>query len=371
MMYVQQLEHLKFKSFDELINNVDSYIKEKDLNYEFAGILHDKDLDENDEIVKPHIHLQFYCQNKLSSRELKAMTKEDSMQYFDYMDNKVESFKYLIHDTNNSRSKYQYSMYDVRANFDYIDYIESTRSESSNLDDVLKEVIEGRLNYRDISKDNDLSILYVKHRQKFDNAFQIALEKKAQTEEGSRVSSIWIHSKMSGIGKTYLAKQKAQEYIENVGREMSIYQTSAGNDLFQYYKGEEIIIIDDFRAMDISYHELLRLLDPFNTTSVRSRYSNKVITADLIIITSMLSPFDYYKEVVGLENQNNEPIDQLLRRLAYVIDLKSPDDSNKKEYLSTFYVYTLDKVDKQLEKKIGYSNIPIKYSYQFNTKKKR
>jgi len=206
-MYVQQLEHLKFKSFDELIDNVDSYIKEKDLNYEFAGILHDKDLDENDEIVKPHIHLQFYCQNKLSSRELKVMTKEDSMQYFDYMDNKVESFKYLIHDTNNSRSKYQYSMYDVRANFDYIDYIESTRSESSNLDDVLKEVIEGRLNYRDISKDNDLSILYVKHRQKFDNAFQIALEKKAQTEEGSRVSSIWIHSKMSGIGKTYLDKQ--------------------------------------------------------------------------------------------------------------------------------------------------------------------
>lgn len=370
-MYVQQLEHLKFESFDELIENVDSYIKEKDLNYEYAGILHDKDLSENDEIKKPHIHLQFYCENKLSSKELKAMTKEDSMQQFEYMNNKVESFKYLIHATSNSRSKYQYSMYDVKSNFDYVDYIESTRSESSNLDDVLTEVIEGRLNYRDISKDNDLSILYVKHRQKFDNAFQIALEKKAKTEEGSRVSSIWIHSKMSGIGKTYLAKKKAQEYIENAGREMSIYQTSAGNDLFQYYKGEEIIIIDDFRAMDISYHELLRLLDPFNTTSVRSRYSNKVITADLIIITSMLSPFEYYGKAVGLENQKNEPIDQLLRRLAYVINLESPDDSNKKEYLSTFYVYTLDKVDKQLEKKVGYSDIPIKYSYELNTKKKR
>ncbi|MCI2887596.1 replication protein, partial [Staphylococcus hominis] len=132
-MYVQQLEHLKFKSFDELIDNVDSYIKEKELNYEYAGILHDKDLNENDEIKKPHIHLQFYCENKLSSKELKAMTKEDDMQQFDYMNNKVESFKYLIHATSHSRSKYQYSMYDVKSNFDYVDYIESTRSENSNL----------------------------------------------------------------------------------------------------------------------------------------------------------------------------------------------------------------------------------------------
>ena len=371
IQYVQQLDHLKFDSVDLLLENIDEHIKENNLDYDYACILHDKDIDDEGKLLKPHIHIQFYCENKLSSKELKAMTKESNMHYFEYMDNKIESFKYLIHATKNSESKYQYSQHDVKANFDYVDYIQNARSESENLDSTLRDIINGRITYRDIAKNNQLNLEYVKHRQKFDNAFQIALEKKAQTDEGNSVSTIWIHSTMSGIGKTYLAKQKAKEYIENVGKEMSIYQTSAGNDLFQYYKGEEIIIIDDFRSSDISYHELLRLLDPHNSTSVRSRYSNKVITADLIIITSMLSPFDYYAQVVDLMNQDNEPIDQLLRRLTYVLELFRPEESNKKEYLSTFYVYSTLKDDRVNEKILGYKDYPIKYTYVFKTEKKR
>ena len=138
IQYVQQLDHLKFDSVDLLLENIDEHIKENNLDYDYACILHDKDIDDEGKLLKPHIHIQFYCENKLSSKELKAMTKESNMHYFEYMDNKIESFKYLIHATKNSESKYQYSQHDVKANFDYVDYIQNARSESENLDSTLR-----------------------------------------------------------------------------------------------------------------------------------------------------------------------------------------------------------------------------------------
>ncbi|MEJ7485361.1 hypothetical protein WL639_11890, partial [Staphylococcus hominis] len=135
-----------------------------------------------------------------------------------------------------------------------------------------------------------------------------ASERKATSPKTNNVSTIWIHSEYSGIGKTMLAHKKAEEFIGD--DKMSIYQSSANNDLFQDYKGQEVVIIDDLRPEDIALTDLLRLMDPNYTGSAKSRYNNKRITADLIIITTMLSPIKFFTRLVS--DYSSEPVDQFL-----------------------------------------------------------
>ena len=338
IMYCQQLAYLNYDSIEELIDNVD---KELGNIYQYAWIVHESDIDEETGKLKaPHIHIVFYDENKLALFKLKDVLKDNEEQHYEFMRRKDAAFLYLIHGANADRNKYQYSIDDVKANFDYVEYINNMRSsyQKVTLQSLLEDVLDSRIKFVDIQNDNELSIIYSKHKSKIDNALNIASKRRAELKKSTDVPVVWIYGKSSGIGKTLFATKQANKLEK--AHSMSTYITSANNDPFQDYKGQEIIILDDIKPNDIEFSDLLRLLDPYNSTSVRARYSNKYISADVIFITTMYSPEEFFME--SNIDHAKEPIDQLLRRIATVCYIEPTDDDS---YLGEVSFYKMDKLD--------------------------
>ena len=101
---------------------------------------------------------------------------------------------------------------------------------------MLQDVLDSKIRYSDIQNDNDLSVMYAKHKSKIDNALNIASKRRAEQKKNVEVPVIWIYGKESGIGKTTYANQKSQKLEQAYN--YSTYMTSANNDPFQDYKGE-------------------------------------------------------------------------------------------------------------------------------------
>ena len=114
----------------------------------------------------------------------------------------------------------------------------------------------------------------------------------------------------SGSGKTTLAKYFAMKL------NYDFFVSGSGDDIFDNYDKEECIILDDWRAGNMRFSEILKMLDNNTNSSIKSRYNNKDISnCKLIILTSVINPFDLYK--VLKDTENDEPIEQFYRRLRH------------------------------------------------------
>lgn len=135
--------------------------------------------------------------------------------------------------------------------------------------------------------------------------------------QGEQVKVIWIYGP-AGTGKNSLAKA----YAEKAGQEY--YISGSSRDIFQGYGGEHTLIMDELRPKTIPYHDLLRILDPFSLTDptmAPSRYTDKAIACDLIIITMPFDPLSFYQKEFGseLDVSRVDSFDQLLRRLTLIM----------------------------------------------------
>ena len=84
--------------------------------------------------------------------------------------------------------------------------------------------------------------------------------------------------------------------------------------------------MDELRPKTIPYHDLLRILDPFNLTDptiAPSRYSDKAIACDLIIIPTPYNPLSFYQKEFDKESDFSrvDSFNQLLRRLTLVVHM--------------------------------------------------
>lgn len=131
--------------------------------------------------------------------------------------------------------------------------------------------------------------------------------------QGRKVKVIWIYG-VSGVGKTRLALA----YAEKLGQ--SYYITGSSRDLFQNYKGEHTLIIDELRPNVIPYQDLLRLTDPFGTQVMApARYHDRALACDTIIVTSPYDPIKFY---FGLRSvQSVDSYRQLLRRIELMLQM--------------------------------------------------
>ena len=95
--------------------------------------------------------------------------------------------------------------------------------------------------------------------------------------------------------------------------------------MFQNYNGENAIIIDDLRPHAINYEDLLRITDPHSIEcgiNAPSRYYDKALACELIIITSPFSPRDYYfREILTAEQRRIDTFAQLERRILLTLFL--------------------------------------------------
>ena len=250
MMYMQYLEHLPFQDLKECLNHLESEL----VPTKYAGILHDKDLDEDNNPIPPHIHVMFQFENARSLANV-AKLLNDKPQYIEkWNGDSTNGYSYLIHATTNAQDRYQYPINEVMANFDYLNLMVLAKTSSKSalkgkgdkiiedsldkfyLNEMTREEVEETLTGSQYSKaKNRIEAVHQKVRQ-----LQAEEWKNQLKETNLPIHVIWIYGK-SGVGKTRLAKDIASK------KEKEFFITGSTRDPFQHYQGQEIIIMDELR----------------------------------------------------------------------------------------------------------------------------
>lgn len=322
MMYEQQIEHLPAGTIEQLVERIEKLAPKK-----YALIIHDKDVNEQGEPAKDHVHVMLCFEN---ARSINSISKKlgDEPQSITIWKGKAENgFSYLIHATTKAIDKYQYPSSEVRANFNYqeemlritkeIERSRQTASITLLLDslykgEISKEILEKKLTGSQYGRiKRQIEDVWNKWLQ-----FQAAEWREKMKKSGKPIEVIWISGK-SGTGKTSLAK----EYVEKLKRPYFI--TGSSRDIFQNYSGEHTMIIDEFRGDMIKYPDLLRILDPFGSQVMApSRYSDKPLACDLILITSPYTPVEFYQKLfIHTVEDSIDSMEQLLRRITLTIEM--------------------------------------------------
>lgn len=175
---------------------------------------------------------------------------------------------------------------------------------------LAEQVILGNITKKDLLQ-HDRVMTYWKHKTLLDRALQV--RSQSLVVDPPNCVTYYIQGR-SGTGKTSYARAYADDKYPNDNA-----MASAGNDPLQDYLGEKCLIIDEFRPQDWQLPDLLSLLDPYHRQRThKSRYYNKGLATELILITSVI-PLDdviaYYTDFT------KEDPEQIRRRIAKVIDL--------------------------------------------------
>lgn len=337
IMYTQQLEYMNcsVEECKDIISNI--IMPER-----WAMIIHDKDIDSKGEKETSHIHLMMSFEN---ARYLTSIAKQfkDKTQYFEIINGQANNgYSYLTHRTENAKEKFQYDPSEVTANFDYIGLLASVSSKLSKEKNKAKihSLLDAMLNGDITKKELEHSIsgsLYGKYKSQIENVWAKRLAMNAEEwrkqakETGVIIKVLWIYGG-SATGKTSFAREISKR------RNEAYFITGSSRDMFQNYSGEHCIIIDEARPRQIPYSDLLRITDPYsieNETMLGSRYNDKVISADLIIVTSPFDPYSYYERMIFSQEDSFE---QLQRRITVCIQM-TQNAMYKTKYNSLFKRY--------------------------------
>lgn len=356
MMYVNSLSNIR-QRFPNYNDGLRAHLEKHFKDAEWAFIVHDKDMipDEDgfpsDFPAGDHVHISF---NFSTARSLKSVAKimgdtgdvlksAQNVKVFKGRNAKGSLFSYLIHLTAKAKAmgKYQYPVSEVHANFDYEAFVKRTtmqvEASTIDVDEIASKIISGELVKRDLyvngpyGNSKMMTMFYTKHERRLDTAIKHAYVRRIATaeEEGEDggegevpVEVIYIQGE-AGSGKSKLAKSYAKKRFGHY------FVSGSSNDSVQEYMGEKVAIFDDARPTDFPAHEWLKMLDPYGKgASVRSRYYNKFLAVECIIITTT-TPFEEFWFHTA-DTTVEEPIDQFFRRFAGVIKVTSammPDGS--------------------------------------------
>ena len=259
--------------------------------FEYATARHDKD----DKKVHWHVMLRF--PKPWRTADIKAKFKVQDNQIGKMRTGRFgDALSYLTHA--NTPEKHQYEPTEVYANFDW----ESERR--IGIAERIHKCSTGEIrqyNYTDYFSDSE----YMKNERKIRQAFKYRSDYVMQhlEEQVDKRDVVWLYGE-AGTGKTTFAKRIASV----AGYAFRI--TSTGKNMFDEYRDEPCLIIDDIRPDKCGFDDLLGILDPFNSRAISSRYVNKANQAEMIMITCPYSPEEFYRKC-GVE----EPAAQLYRRI--------------------------------------------------------
>ena len=286
---------------------------------DFAYICHDSCFLDSGVPKEPHIHLMIRFNNSVPTTAILAratyafcsdkVVLEQNLQHIKKWSSAVA---YLTHE--NVKDKVQYSREQVVSNYDFGHDIDTALSDkSARIVSILRHIDSEEL--REYNVCDFVSVEeYVKYKKQIDNAFEYVYNRKMR--EVDRKMLVMYVSGPSGSGKTTFAKS----YAEKSG--FSYVVSSSSNDPMQDYKGQDCLILDDFRPSDWKMNDLLKLLDNHTISSVKSRYHNKYMCyCKCIIITSVVPLLDVWSKLADLNDSLKEPKEQLLRRVNMSADV--------------------------------------------------
>lgn len=318
--YTQQLSYLKQK-----LDDFPRLLGESGAD-QWAYIVHDKDTTADGVSKEAHVHVVLKFEN---ARTLQSVSKifKDSPQYVELpktANGYNNMLAYLTHRTKSATTKYQYEPEAIIANFDYPDVLNkitakvNQRDSKTRLDDILERLMAYEITYNEAVSELTASE-FSRYHQRLKVTAEYGRRQYAKRwieqreKDGTPIEVIWIWGE-AGSGKTVKAKKIARERSTK-----GFYMATGLRDPFQGYTDEPVIILDDLRPKTFDYNELLQILDPFNGTMADSRYSNKTLIADTIIVTSVYSPKDFYNMLVPIYERDIETYEQLSRRICKIV----------------------------------------------------
>lgn len=259
----------------------------------------------DEEISTTHFHILIRFANPMPFSAIKSK--------FPYGDieparNCKNCIQYMVHLNDPSKKPYPWeAIHTNDPNTDWYKVMSQSRAEIS-LQSIIDRVVSGEIRQYNQCKCVPPE-LWTKYRARISNAFDYYTELVCMDKDRD-ITTIYF-SGSTGLGKTTFAKQ----YCELRG--LSYCISSASNDPLQDYKGEDVLILDDFRGdvrkgekhRSFEFHDFLKLLDPHTRSTGKSRYHNKAFIGDLIIITSTRPLYDLYFDL-DIEDKQ-----QLYRRI--------------------------------------------------------
>lgn len=323
--FVQQTQYLDVPKIHRML---ETNVKDKKIT-KYAYIIHDKDVNANQEAVEPHMH----CILKLA-----YVTRFSTIKsWFNCADNHLELIKgcwvtacrYLTH--MNHPEKFQYPAKEVIANFDYEQEVNipvgirgNKKREKLNrtIRRKLEKIVSGEISQQDyfnyFTRED-----FFKYRLEIDNALKLhnlKVSYEKRVKDKTKSNNLFMYGR-SGIGKTTIAKNIAQgKYGE------SYFMAGSANDPLDGYLDQKCIIFDDMRPDDILFSNYLKLMDPYNISSYSSRYRNKLDCSEYKIVTTPLSPNTFFRK---MKKDVTEDIKQFLRRHETYLEVT-------KEYLKCY-----------------------------------
>lgn len=339
VMYEQQLQHLPKEIKRKTLNSIFKVLEKRLKPVKMAGIIHDKDMNEQGEPVTEHVHIVLQFENSRSLAQLAKQLNEPQVSAFQQWKGNVNNaYSYLVHQTNEAQGKYQYPVEEVKATFDYValmkDITKKVKGKGvSKENEFIKNLLD-RLGAGDLSKEDVISSLtgsqFAKAKRQINDVYQQVQAEKAKVwlserkANNERTTVIWLYGE-SATGKTVLARKYA------VAEEKTYYITGSSKDSFQHYEGESIVILDELRPTTFHYDDLLKMLDPYGENpKAPSRYFDKSLMVDLFIVTSPYSPKQFYDELFK-KKKTIDSFKQLQRRITFVQWL-TPDFIAMQEY---------------------------------------
>ncbi len=346
MMYVQQVQYLpaKIADRDKLIAVIENELHPQ----RYAIILHDQDTNENGTPAAPGYHVMLCFENARSTRATakRLGDKEQSIEQWNGDAN--NGFSYLLHRTAKARAegKHQYDPSEVTANFDFaalmqnieqkvdIKHYNAKNGVKFSVDELLNALYAGIMSKDEVERQMT-GAQYGRYKRQIEDVWRKRLQnladewRKEMIAQGKSVTVIWLYG-TAGTGKTSLARQIA-------ARSGHYFMSGSSRDIFQQYAGEHVVILDELRPDTIEYQDLLRILDPFGLVDgimAPSRYVDKALAADLIIITTPFSPMEFYRKKFPEKVNQTDSFAQLQRRISLpihmqeqTIDLVTYDDT--------------------------------------------
>lgn len=179
------------------------------------------------------------------------------------------------------------------------------QGERKDLTQLKDEVLNGTITAEQIMCTNPT--IYHLYGRTIDKLEDVALRQKYRT---------WMTMGYWFYGETECGKS---EHIFRDFNPSTHYVFPDDNGWWDGYKGQEIVLFDDFRGNTIAYAELLKLCDKYPKTVKRRNREPVPFLAKKIYISSSLHPAYIYTNL-----HKDDKLDQLYRRFN-IIELKRPE----------------------------------------------
>lgn len=197
--------------------------------------------------------------------------------------------RYLIHADHPEKKQYEWA--DVITNADLTPFkVQSRAQQEISLQRIFEKIVSGEITPYNYHSTIPID-LYAKNERVIQSAFNHKISSLTSSPH-RKIKVIYFYGR-SRIGKSRFA----YDYAKSLYPDEEPANSSAKNDPLQDYKGQKVLIWNEFRDTHMAYSDLLSFIDPHYRSSGKSRYHNKPFLGDVIIFTSTQAIDFLYKNV--------------------------------------------------------------------------